>query len=53
MTDPEKALEVVKRDPKRFDLVVSDMAMPSMTGKNMIIEILRIREDMPTIIRTG
>lgn len=52
-TDPFKALEMVKTDPHRFDLVITDMAMPKMTGDQLIVEILKIRQDMPTIICTG
>ena len=50
---PEEALERVRKDPHKYDLVVSDMAMPNMTGNNLIIEILRIHKNMPTIICTG
>ena len=52
-TDPLKALDMVKTDPHRFDLVITDMAMPNMTGDQLIVEILKIRQDMPTIICTG
>ncbi len=52
-TNPLKALEMVKTDPDQFDLVISDMAMPDMTGDQLIIEILKVRPDMPTIICTG
>jgi len=52
-TDPLKALEMVKANPQRFDLVLTDMAMPNMTGDQLIEEILKIRQDMPTIICTG
>lgn len=52
-TDPLKALGMVKKDPDKFDLVISDMAMPHMTGDQLIVEILKVRPDMPTIICTG
>lgn len=52
-TDPKEALEWVKLQPERFDLVISDMAMPNMPGDRLIKEILAIRPDMPTIICTG
>ena len=52
-TDPLEALEMVKTNIDKFDLVISDMAMPKMTGDHLIIEILKIRPDMPTIICTG
>ena len=52
-TDPLEALKMVKTDKDKFDLVISDMAMPNMTGDQLIKEILKIRTDMPTIICTG
>ncbi len=52
-TDPLEALEMVKKNPGRFDLIISDMAMPNMTGDQLIVEILKLRPDMPTIICTG
>jgi nitrogen-specific signal transduction histidine kinase/CheY-like chemotaxis protein/HAMP domain-containing protein len=52
-TDPEKALDMVRNDPSKFDLIITDMAMPNMTGDQLIIETLKIRQDMPTIICTG
>lgn len=52
-TNPEKALNMVRADPDRFDLVISDMAMPNMTGDQMVYEIKEIRKDIPTILCTG
>lgn len=52
-TSSVKALEMFKADPEKFDLVISDMAMPQITGDQLISEILHIRPDMPTIICTG
>jgi PAS domain S-box-containing protein len=52
-TDPLNALARVKMDPDKFDLVISDMAMPKMTGDQLVGEILKICPDMPTIICTG
>ena len=52
-TDPVEALKWIEAEPHRFDLVISDVAMPAMTGDQMIKKILEIRPDMPTIICTG
>jgi PAS domain S-box-containing protein len=48
-----EALELFKYDPKRFDLVVTDMTMPHMTGDELAKEILSIRKDIPIILCTG
>ncbi len=52
-TSSLEALNLVKDDPGRFDLVITDMAMPDMAGDNLAIEINRIRPDMSIILCTG
>lgn len=52
-TDPEEALAMVKAEPDRFNLIISDMAMPNMPGDQLITEILTINPEMPTMICSG
>lgn len=52
-TSSFEALELFKEKPEAFDLVVTDMTMPIMTGDQLAIEIRRIRNDIPIIICTG
>jgi len=52
-TGSRDALELLKADPHRFDLVVTDQTMPGMTGVELAGEILAIRADMPIILCTG
>ncbi len=52
-TDPLTALKRFKTDPKAFDLLITDMAMPGMTGDQLLSEILKIRPKMPAILCTG
>ncbi len=52
-TDPAAALEMVRTDPKGFDLVVTDMAMPKMAGDQLAEKLLEIRPDLPIILSTG
>lgn len=52
-TDPLEALDSFKSNPEKFDLVITDMAMPKMTGDRLIEKIRRIRPDVPTVICTG
>jgi len=47
------ALELIKKMPGKFDLIITDMTMPQMTGDQLVKEILNIRPDMPTILCTG
>ncbi len=48
-----EAVEAFKANAEAFDLVVTDMTMPKMTGTLLSQKILAIREDMPIILCTG
>jgi len=52
-TDSSEALKLFLSDPNQFDLVITDMTMPRMTGDKLTQEILKIRSDMPIILCTG
>jgi len=52
-TNSIEALELFRADPDQFDLVITDMTMPHITGDKLVKEILKIRPDMPTILCTG
>jgi PAS domain S-box-containing protein len=52
-SSPLAALESFRSNPRAFDLVVSDMTMPHMTGDHLAREIHSIRSDIPVIICTG
>ncbi|HIJ91014.1 MAG: PAS domain S-box protein [Desulfobulbaceae bacterium] len=47
------ALDLFRSGPDFFDLVITDLAMPNMTGADMATEMLRIRPDIPVILCTG
>lgn len=46
-------LEAFKRDPQKYDLVISDYDMPGMKGNQLALEILAIRPEIPVILCTG
>ena len=48
-----EALAVFKARPNAFDMVISDMSMPNMTGDRLARELIAIRPDIPIIICTG
>jgi len=52
-TSSLEALELFRNDPKRFDLLITDMTMPNMTGESLSTEVLKIRSDIPIILCTG
>ena len=47
------ALEAFRARPESFDLVITDMTMPHMTGIDLTKEILMIRPHTPLILCTG
>ncbi|MDJ0803709.1 MAG: response regulator [Desulfobacterales bacterium] len=49
----EEALAAFCHRPDAFDLVITDMTMPEMTGDRLAREILAIRPDVPVILCTG
>jgi len=52
-TSSIEALEAFRAHPERYDLVMTDMTMPNMTGTDLSKEILRIRPDIPIILCSG
>ncbi|MFZ2632045.1 MAG: PAS domain S-box protein [Desulfosalsimonadaceae bacterium] len=52
-TSPVAALELFQADPHGFDLVITDMTMPQMTGNVLAQELIRVRPDIPVILNTG
>ncbi len=52
-TDSRNALNLVRAQPDRFDLVITDMTMPGMTGTDLSRELLLIRPELPIILLTG
>lgn len=48
-----EALQAFKNKPGSFDLVISDMTMPNMTGDMLAREVMAIRPNIPIIICTG
>jgi len=52
-TSPIEALAAFRAQPEKFDLVVTDMTMPQMTGDELAKELMTIRSDVPIILCTG
>jgi len=51
--DPKATIELVKKDPQAFDLLITDQTMPQMTGVFLAQAILQLRRDLPIILCTG
>ena len=52
-TSSIEALEAFRNKSDSFDLVITDMTMPNMTGKDLAKELMSIRSDIPIILCTG
>jgi PAS domain S-box-containing protein len=48
-----EAVALFEKDPSAFDLVITDMIMPKMTGDRLSEKLLSIRPDLPIILATG
>ena len=48
-----EALKEFEKRPGDFDLVITDMTMPGMTGDKLAMEMMKIRPDIPVIMCTG
>jgi PAS domain S-box-containing protein len=51
--DPVIALAKFEAQPYSFDLIITDMSMPKMTGLELSMKISKIRSDIPIILITG
>jgi PAS domain S-box-containing protein len=52
-TSSLEALELFRTRPDWFDLVITDMTMPNMTGSELAQQLMRLRPDIPVILCTG
>ena len=52
-TSSAEACRLFQIQPDRFDLVITDMAMPDMAGDQLARKVFSIRPDMPIILCTG
>ena len=48
-----KAIEIFKQKPNHFDLVITDMTMPDITGDKLAQTLKEIRPNIPVILCTG
>jgi CheY-like chemotaxis protein len=52
-TNPHEAVDLFRRQPDQFHLVVTDQTMPAMSGEVFARALLNIRNDIPIILCTG
>jgi signal transduction histidine kinase/ActR/RegA family two-component response regulator len=52
-SDSQEALKAFRNDPNKYDLLVTDQAMPKMMGTELIGKVKEIRRDLKSIVITG
>ncbi len=52
-TNPQKAFEEFAARRDEFDLVITDMSMPFLTGEELSKRLMKIRPDIPILLCTG
>ncbi len=52
-TNSIEALEAFRHHPEKFDMLLTDQAMPNKNGTELIKEVRKIRADLPVILCTG
>lgn len=53
MTSSVEALNLFRATPHKFDLVITDMTMPDITGDKLAQKLIAVRNDIPIILCTG
>lgn len=53
VTSSRKALAMFLRSPESYDLLITDLTMPELTGIELCAEVKKIRPDLPVILCTG
>ena len=51
--DPAQALAAFRASPKDFDIVITDMTMPGLTGELVAAEVRRLRPEIPVVLVSG
>ncbi len=52
-TDSLEAVEHFTKQPEGYDLVITDMTMPNLTGIELAEKVMALRNDIPVILASG
>jgi CheY-like chemotaxis protein len=52
-TNGREALDLVTKDPSPFDLVITDVAMPQMNGRDLAQRLATARPSLPVLAMSG
>jgi PAS domain S-box-containing protein len=53
LTSSTEALKLFQKEPEKFDLIITDMAMPEIPGDKLIKEVIKVRSNIPIILSSG
>jgi nitrogen-specific signal transduction histidine kinase/DNA-binding response OmpR family regulator len=53
LTDPTEAVNLVRKRPTKFDLVMTDLLMPELSGPELARALKKIRPDLPLVLISG
>jgi signal transduction histidine kinase/DNA-binding response OmpR family regulator len=53
LTDPIEAVNLVRKRPAKFDLVLTDLLMPELSGPELARALKKIRPDLPLVLISG
>jgi signal transduction histidine kinase/DNA-binding response OmpR family regulator len=53
LTDPNEAINLVRKHPSKFDLILTDLLMPELSGPELARAVKRIRPDLPLVLISG
>jgi len=53
MLDPNQALKFIEENPQQYDLVITDLTMPGISGDKLAQKIAAIRPDLPILLSSG
>ena len=52
-SDPSEALDLFRKNPQAFDVVLTDLTMPGLTGVDVAREIQRLAPEKPVLMMSG
>jgi PAS domain S-box-containing protein len=52
-TDGSRTLDLIKKNPNEYDILITDQTMPHMTGVKLAEKVLEVRPDIPIILCSG
>ncbi len=53
LSDPLEAMEALQREPHAWDLVITDLNMPMLSGWDILAQARALRPDLPVVLTSG